>query len=72
MNHFNLKKTPAFCLLLVTLVVSGCSNKQLYSGMKNNAHQECAKLPKSSYEECMGSYSGDFETYSQEREELLK
>jgi hypothetical protein len=66
-----LKSRPAV-LLLCALVLSACSNRQVYDAIQQNRQLECQKLPGSQYEECMKQVSEPYDTYRRERDELTK
>jgi uncharacterized protein YcfL len=55
-------------LSLITLLLIGCSNKQIYNSVQENQRMECGKLPQNQYEECMREYSTSYEEYERERE----
>ena len=65
-------KKNAIPLMLIALVISGCSSKQVYDNIQQNAQRECRKLPPSSHQECMEGNSESFESYTKKREDLLK
>jgi len=54
------------------LVLTGCTNQQLYTAVQEHERQECAKLPQVQYEECMREIEGSYEEYAREREELKR
>ncbi len=54
-------------LLLVCLVLTGCSYQGVYEGVRANQRYECSKLPPSQYDECMQSANKSYEEYERER-----
>ena len=58
--------------MLIAVVISGCSSKQVYNNIQKNAQHDCRELPQSTYQKCMDRYSESFEPYTQKREDLLK
>jgi len=64
-------KKNTISLMLIAVVISGCSSKQVYDNIQQNAQHECRKLPPSTYQKCMERYSESFEPYTQKREDLL-
>ena len=54
--------------VLSLLVISGCTNKQLYEASQPKYDEaECMKLPRSQYEECMQREPLSYEEYERER-----
>lgn len=52
------------------LLVSACSNKQVYTAIQQNQMQECSKLPQARFEECMKNVEGSYEDYERDRQDL--
>lgn len=50
------------------LLLSSCSNQQIYDAAQGNRALECQKYPDTRYEECMASIDKDFDEYSKERD----
>ncbi len=65
-------KKYALSLILTAIIISSCSNKQVYENIQQNAQRECRKLPTPDYQKCMEHYSENFELYTQKRENILK
>lgn len=63
-----------YLLTLIALisVITGCTNKQVYTAVQQNRQFECQKLPQSQYEECMKDYDQSYEDYANDREAILK
>lgn len=53
------------------LLLTACSNQQVYNAVQHNQQLECQKLPGTQYEECMRQVSEPYESYEREREELI-
>jgi len=58
-------------LLLVLLVLVGCSNKGIYEGVKAGNRNGCFKLPPSQYDQCMASANKSYDEYERERNKTL-
>lgn len=59
-------------LLLVLLILTGCSNRSIYENIQANNRMECSKLPPSQYDECVENANKSFDEYEREREEILR
>ena len=55
-------------LSMITLLLIGCSDKQIYNSVQENRRMECGKLPQNQYEECMRDYSTSYEDYERARQ----
>jgi hypothetical protein len=55
-------------LLIIALLLIGCSHKQIYTAVQENRRVECSKLPQSQYENCMSEYDTSYEEYERERQ----
>lgn len=53
--------------LVLLLLLSGCSNQQVYDAIQENRRLECAKLPQPQYEKCMQDYDMSYRDYRRER-----
>lgn len=60
----------SLCLTAVFLL-AGCTNQQIYTAIQENRRQECGKLPKGQYEQCMRDYDTSYEEYERERQAAL-
>lgn len=58
-------------LLAIALVLAGCSNKQLYSTIRENRRAECNKLPQSQVEKCMSEHDALYDEYRRERQSVI-
>lgn len=65
---FTMKKTAA---ILCWLVLSACTNQQLYEAGQHNQQLKCQELPQNQYEECMARASESYQDYSQKRREAI-
>ena len=54
--------------LIITLLLMGCSNQQIYTAVQENRRIECSKLPQGQYEKCMSDYDTPYEEYERERQ----
>lgn len=59
-------------VLLLTLVLPACTNRQVYEAIQQNQQLECQKLPGDQYDKCMEELSESYDTYQRERDELKK
>ncbi|MCQ3829098.1 hypothetical protein HXX02_06550 [Microbulbifer elongatus] len=64
--------TTLSCLIFSPLLVSACSNQQIYEGIQQNRLQNCEKYPDAQYAECLARHQKDYEEYERERQALLK
>lgn len=62
---------PILRVMLLLVVVGGCSNKQIYTAIQQNRQQECRKLPRVQYEACMREFDQSYEDYARDREDAL-
>lgn len=58
-----------YCSWIIALLLTGCSNQQLYNAIQENRRMECGKLPQNQFEECMRDYDTSFQEYERDREE---
>ena len=56
----------------LSFIITSCSNQSIYEAVKYNQTNECGKLPKSAYEECIARYNKSYDEYETERQDLLK
>ena len=67
-----MKKIYFVLTLLYILLLSGCSNKQIYNLIQPKyTEKECQKLPKTQYKECLNQKSMPFDEYEKERKEYI-
>lgn len=55
--------------VLFSAALSGCSNRQLYSAIRENRLQDCETYPVPQQAECRARYGLEFEEYERLREE---
>lgn len=60
-----------FCLGLFVLI-SACSQRQVYDSVQTNQRNECELLSGVQREECLKRLNPDYQTYERQRQELLK
>lgn len=58
-------------LILIPLVIAGCSSRGAYEGIQANNRFECTKLPPSQYDECMKNANKSYDEYERERQKAL-
>lgn len=58
-------------VLLIAMLMGACSNKAIYDNIQLNNQNDCAKLPQSNYDECMGRVNKSYEEYERQRKEAL-
>ncbi len=56
-------------LLLVAILLSGCSNRQIYTAIQLNRQFECSKLPVQEQQACEEEYSESYDSYQRARAE---
>ncbi len=59
-------------LILIPLVIAGCSSRGAYEGIQTSNRFECTKLPPSQYDECMKNANKPYDEYERERQEVLE
>jgi uncharacterized lipoprotein NlpE involved in copper resistance len=65
-------KRTIISLVILTNIIVGCSNEQVYTAVQSNRRLECQKLPQGQYEECMKQYDQPYGAYAKDRDEVLK
>lgn len=58
-------------IILIFIIIAGCSNRGVYEGIQASNSFECSKLPPSQYDECMKSASKSYDNYERERKETI-
>ena len=66
-----MKSYLALPMILMTLLISACSNKAIYDGLQYSNRNDCTKLPQTQYEECLQRADMSFHEYEMERKEIL-
>ena len=59
-------------LVVLMMLLTGCSNKAVYQNLQLNKQQQCRQLPVSEYEHCMRNMAQSYEEYERQRQEALK
>lgn len=62
--------TQLFYIALMSLLLSSCSNRQMYNAVQNNRQIECQRLPVVQYDECMNELDESYDSYEKKREEI--
>lgn len=60
-----------FCCGLL-LILSACSQRQVYDSIQINQRNECELLSGVQREECLKRLNPDYQTYDRQRRDLLK
>jgi hypothetical protein len=63
-------KTSVFFML--SLLLMGCSNQQIYTAVQENRRVECSKLPQVQFEKCMSEYNTSYDEYERQRQAVIK
>jgi hypothetical protein len=58
-------------VLLATLL-TGCTNKELYTATQNNRLQECDRMVTAQRDACIAQHNMPYEDYERERQARLK
>ena len=58
--------------LVICALVSGCSDRQVYEGLRANKQFDCRQYPGGEYDDCMRSHDQGFDSYRQQRERYLE
>ena len=61
-----------YLVTVVVLLIGACSNKAIYDNIQLNNRNDCAKLPRSQYDECIERAGKSYDEYERERKEALK
>jgi hypothetical protein len=61
----------AALLILISLLIFGCSNRSAYEGLQTSNRFECSKLPPSQYDECIKNANKPYEEYEREIKETI-
>ncbi|HAC28366.1 MAG: hypothetical protein CMG79_19620 [Marinobacter sp.] len=71
-TNWMMNVTKTLYLLLVCVLVAGCSSKAVYDNVQRNNRQECVSVPPPQYDECIQRSSKSYEEYERDRSEVLK
>lgn len=58
--------------VIIFLLVSACSNKQVYDAVQANQRSQCSELPSAEYQECRQKEQVSYEQYQEERKKVKK
>ncbi len=56
-------------VIVIFLIIAGCSSRGHYEGFQVSNRFECSKLPPSQYDECMNIANKSYDEYERERKE---
>lgn len=68
--NVNIRITKLIYILVVSLLLASCSNRQMYYSVQQNRQFECQKLPLSQYDECMDELDESYDAYEKKRKEI--
>jgi hypothetical protein len=57
-------------VIVIFLIIAGCSSRGAYEGSQASNRFECLKLPSSQYDECMNNTNKSYNEYERERKEV--
>jgi hypothetical protein len=57
---------------MLSLLLMGCSNQQIYTAVQENRRVECSKLPQVQFEKCMSEYNTSYDEYERQRQAVIK
>ena len=63
-------KITNIVVIMLSVALVACSNKQVYESIRYNKKIECQELPLPKYDECMAQLGTSYEEYKAEEEEL--
>lgn len=64
-------KSGLFIFLIVGLVLTGCTQKNLYNSIEGHNRHDCKMQPPPLDQECLEAPQKSYEDYQKEREEIL-
>ena len=64
-----MNKVTIFSITLI--VLSSCTNQELYEAVQHNVQLECQKLPQDQLEQCMVDAGEPYDSYSRKRQEVI-
>ena len=68
-QHWRIASSGNLLFLLVAILLSGCSNRQIYTAIQLNRQFECSKLPVQEQQACEEEYSESYDSYQRARDE---
>lgn len=57
-------------ILSMLLIVTACSNQQVYDAVQANERSQCSELPASEYQQCKQKERLSYKQYQEERKKL--
>ena len=67
-----MNKLIIFLIVSSLSLIQACTGRNVYEGMKGRSELECRKLPTAEYEDCMRALDKDYESYREQREEVIR
>lgn len=58
-------------IFTVLILLSACSNRDIYEAVQHNQKLKCEKLPPAQYEECMEQAGESYESYERRRKQEI-
>lgn len=68
----NVMKWSLFVFLIAGLLLTGCTQKNLYNSVEGHHRQKCKTQPPPLDQECLKAPHKSYEDYLKEREEILR
>lgn len=59
-------------ILICLVTLTACSQRQIYDSVQTNNRNECELLSGVQRKECLDRLAPDYQSYEQQRQELLK
>ena len=67
-----MKYSVFFAMVLIYVVATACSNRELYTGIQQNREHECYKIPyPEEQESCLARLDMSYDEYERERQEVI-
>lgn len=63
-------KIKCISIILFSLSLLSCSNKQIYENIQYNKRLECQRLQQPHYDGCMQQIGPSYEVYKEEKEKI--
>ena len=58
-------------MMVTTPLLFSCTSRQLYNAVQQNRLQDCRQLADTQRKECEAQYQKDYDTYEQQRQQVL-
>ncbi len=58
--------------ILALVLVTACSNREIYNTIQTNQKHQCRNLPPAAYDECINTYSESYDEYQKKRKQALE